>query len=96
MPRAIWNNHVIAEAPESEIERVEGNAYFPLAAVKREYLRASETHTTCPWKGEASYYDVVVDGQANADAAWYYPAPSAQAAKIKDHIAFWHGVQVDD
>jgi uncharacterized protein (DUF427 family) len=96
MPKAIWNNQVIAEAADAEIERVEGNAYFPLAAVKREFLRPSASHTTCPWKGVASYYDVVVDGKVNADAAWYYPEPSAAAANIKDHVAFWHGVQVED
>lgn len=96
MPRAIWNNHVIAEAFESEIEHVEGNAYFPLSGVKREFLQPSNNHTFCPWKGEASYYDVVVDGQTNPDAAWYYPEPYAAASRIKDHVAFWHGVKVEN
>lgn len=96
MPRASWNNHVIAEAPESEIERVEANAYFPLSAVKRECLRPSQAHTYCPWKGEASYFDVVVDGKVNADAAWYYAAPYAAAEKIRGRVAFWHGVQVEN
>lgn len=96
MPRAIWNDQVIAEAPENAVEHVEGNVYFPLSAVKREFLRSSDTHTICPWKGTASYYDVVVDGQVNTDAAWYYPEPSAQAANIRDHVAFWHGVKVED
>lgn len=95
MPRAIWNNQVIAEAPSTEIHRVEGNVYFPPSAVKREFLRPSGIHTMCVWKGEASYYDVVVDGQVNKDAAWYYPEPSAMAARLKDYIAFWRGVRVE-
>jgi uncharacterized protein (DUF427 family) len=96
MPRAIWNNQVIAEAPAKEIHRVEGNVYFPLSAVKREYLRPSDTHTSCPWKGIAGHYDVVVDGQENGDAAWYYPEPYSVAAQIKDCVAFWHGVKVEE
>lgn len=96
MPRAVWNKQVIAEAPSTDIHRVEGNVYFPLSAVKREFLRPSETHTQCFWKGTASYYNVEVDGEVNKDAAWYYPEPSAMAARIKDHIAFWHGVSVEE
>ncbi len=96
MPRAIWNNQVIAEAPANMIHLVEGNVYFPLSAVKREFLRTSDTHTRCFWKGIASYYDVVVDGQVNDDAAWFYPEPSSKAARIKDHVAFWHGVKVEE
>jgi uncharacterized protein (DUF427 family) len=96
MPKAIWNNRVIAEAAVGEIHRVEGNVYFPLSAVKREYLRPSDTHTRCFRKGIASYYDVVVDGRANDDAAWYYPDPSGMAANIKGHVAFWHGVKVEE
>jgi uncharacterized protein (DUF427 family) len=96
MPKAIWNNQVIAEAPDAQIERVEGNAYFPLSAVKRRFLRPSASHTFCFWKGEASYYDVVVNGAVNADAAWYYVDPFAAAARIRDHVAFWHGVRVED
>lgn len=92
MAQATWNGVVIAESDAYEM--VEGNVYFPREAVKREYLRDSATHTLCPWKGTASYYDVVVDGQANADAAWYYPTPFDAAARIRDHIAFWKGVQV--
>lgn len=92
MAQATWNGVVIAESDAYEM--VEGNVYFPREAVKREYLRDSATHTLCPWKGTASYYDVVVDGQANADAAWYYPTPLDAAARIRDHIAFWKGVQV--
>jgi uncharacterized protein (DUF427 family) len=92
MPKAIWNGQVIAES--DRCETVEGNCYFPPAAVKREFLQESATHTTCGWKGVASYYDVVVNGQKNADAAWYYPEPKDAAAQIKDRIAFWHGVEV--
>ncbi|WP_420127995.1 DUF427 domain-containing protein [Longimicrobium sp.] len=93
MARAIWNGAVIAESDQVEV--VEGNVYFPPRSVKREYLQASETHTVCGWKGTASYYDLVVDGKANADAAWYYPDPMAAAANIRDHVAFWKGVEVE-
>ena len=93
MARAIWKGAVLAESDRTQV--VEGNHYFPAAAVKREYLRDSATHTICGWKGEASYYDVVVDGEANRDAAWYYPDPKTEAANIKDHVAFWRGVQVE-
>jgi uncharacterized protein (DUF427 family) len=96
MPRAIWNDQVIAEAQESEVEHVEGNVYFPLSAVRREFLKPSYTHTTCPWKGIASYYNVVVNDIVNVDAAWYYPEPYEKAAHIRDHVAFWHGVTVED
>lgn len=96
MPKAIWNNQVIAEAPSTEIHRIEENVYFPLSAVKREFLQASDTHTNCFWKGTASYYNVVVDGKVNADAAWYYPEPSEMAARIKNHVAFWRGVKVEE
>jgi len=93
MPRAIWNGVVLAESDHCEV--VENNCYFPPSAVKREHLRESATHTHCPWKGDASYYDVVADGQTNKDAAWYYPAPKDAAANIKDHVAFWKGVTVE-
>jgi uncharacterized protein (DUF427 family) len=73
---------------------VEGNHYFPPAAVNKQYLLASNTKTMCPWKGEAQYYTVFVDGDANPDAAWYYAAPKEAAAQIRDHVAFWKGVQV--
>jgi uncharacterized protein (DUF427 family) len=96
MPRAIWKDHVIAEASSADIHRVEGNVYFPPSAVKREYLQSSASHTHCPWKGKASYYNVVVDGEVNEDAAWYYPEPSTLAARIKDYVAFWHGVEVEE
>lgn len=74
---------------------VEGNHYFPVADVRQEHLRPSESHTTCHWKGVASYYDVVVDGKENRDAAWYYPEPSKAAHPIRGKIAFWHGVKVE-
>ena len=73
---------------------VEGNHYFPRTSIQEQYLRKSENHTTCYWKGEASYYDIVVDDQINKDAAWYYPDPSDAAMQIKDYIAFWKGVRV--
>jgi uncharacterized protein (DUF427 family) len=92
MPKATWNGAVIAESDETVI--VEGNHYFPIESVKSEYLSESDTHTRCFWKGTASYYDVVVDGESNPDAAFYYPTPSQAASQIKDHIAFWRGVQV--
>ncbi len=95
MPRATWNGAVLAEAPEDEVEIVEGNVYFPRNAVDGRYLQASDTHTLCPWKGTASYYHVVVDGQENRDAAWYYPEPSAAAGQIQDRVAFWRGVRVE-
>ncbi len=93
MPRAIWNGVVLAESDRCEL--VEGNQYFPSDAIDRRYVRDSATHTVCSWKGTASYLDVVVNGETNADAAWYYPAPKAAAAAIKDHVAFWRGVQIE-
>ena len=93
MARATWNGAVLAESDETVV--VEGNHYFPPEAVRREFLRDSSSHTTCYWKGLASYYDVVVDGEVNKDAAWYYPSPSDAAEKIKGYIAFWHGVKVE-
>lgn len=92
MARAIWNDTVIAESDDTIV--VEGNHYFPPESLVREHFRASEKHTVCPWKGTASYFDVVVDGQTNADAAWTYPDPKDAAAEIKDRVAFWKGVEV--
>lgn len=93
MAKAIWNGTVIAESDETVM--VEGNHYFPPESVKREFLDDSRTHTSCYWKGMASYYDVVVEGQANPDAAWYYPDPSKAADQIKGYVAFWRGVKVE-
>lgn len=93
MPRAIWNGAVLAESDRCVV--VEGNQYFPADAINSEYFQPSDTHTTCPWKGVASYYNVVVDGKVNKDAAWYYPTPKDAAKQITGHIAFWRGVQVE-
>lgn len=90
--KATWNNVEIAESDQTVV--VEGNHYFPPDKINKDYFRESSTHTHCPWKGEASYYDVVVNGQVNKDAAWYYPEPKDAAAEIKDHVAFWRGVKV--
>lgn len=94
MPKALWNERVIAES--ERVESVEGNAYFPPGSIRKEHLGPSDTRTTCHWKGIASYYDVIVDGKVNKDAAWYYPDPKPEAAHIKDHIAFWRGVKVEE
>jgi uncharacterized protein (DUF427 family) len=96
MPKAIWNDAVIAEAPSAKVELVEGNTYFPADAVRKDYLQASGHHSVCAWKGTASYYHVVVDGETNKDAAWYYPAPKKAAEQISGYIAFWHGVKIED
>ena len=93
MAKATWNGTVIAESDETVV--VEGNHYFPPEAINREFFAESQAQTTCPWKGTASYYDVIVDGDTNRGAAWYYPAPKAAAADIKDHVAFWRGVKID-
>jgi uncharacterized protein (DUF427 family) len=90
--RAIWNNAVLAESDDTVV--LEGNHYFPPDSIRGEFLRPSDTHTTCPWKGQASYYDVVVGHEVNKDAAWYYPAVKEAAAEIEGRIAFWKGVKV--
>jgi len=90
--KAIWNNQVIAESNETIV--VEGNQYFPKDSIKKEYFKESITYTTCPWKGLASYYDVVVDGKTNSDAAWYYPKPNDAAKEITGYVAFWKGVEI--
>jgi len=92
MPRAIWNGVTLAESNRCEV--VEGNQYFPPDSVNRQYFKESSTHTICPWKGQASYYTIVVDGKENKNAAWYYPDPKEAAKQIKDYIAFWRGVKV--
>ncbi len=91
--KAIWNNTTIAESDKTVV--VEGNHYFPVATINRDYFQPSDKQTICPWKGKASYYNVVVNGQVNKDAAWYYPEPKDAAAQIKDHVAFWRGVKVE-
>ncbi|MDE3076410.1 MAG: DUF427 domain-containing protein [Chloroflexota bacterium] len=92
MAKATWNGAVLAESDATVV--VEGNHYFPAASVKREYLRESNTKTTCHWKGLASYYSIEVNGAVNEDAAWYYSAPSDAAKSIAGRIAFWKGVKV--
>jgi uncharacterized protein (DUF427 family) len=94
VPKAVWNGAVIAEAPESATVALEGNIYFPEAAVDKTYLKASDKHTICPWKGTASYYDLEVAGKTNAAAAWYYPEPKSAAENIRGRVAFWKGVEV--
>ena len=94
MPTASWNGAVIAQATDEQVELVENNVYFPWSAVTQQYLRPSSHTTVCPWKGTASYYDLVVDGQTNANAAWYYPQPKDAAKQIAGHVAFWRGVSV--
>ena len=93
MARAIWNGVVIAESDDTVV--VEGNHYFPVDSVNPEYLAGNPAHTICPWKGTASYYDVVVAGQTNTGAAWYYPDPKPAASDIKNSVAFWRSVVVD-
>ncbi len=97
--KAIWNNQVIAEAEEKDLINIEGNWYFPPSSIKQEYFKPSDQHTTCVWKGEASYYDVVVNGEINEGSAWYYPEPKdGSIDKVgKDfsgYVAFWHGVEI--
>jgi uncharacterized protein (DUF427 family) len=92
MAKAIWNGTVLAESDRCRL--VENNYYFPPEAIRREYFEESDTHTVCPWKGTASYYDLVVDGRRNKDAAWYYPEPKTAAENIRGHVAFWRGVEV--
>ncbi len=93
MAKATWQNATVAESAQTE--QVEGNYYFPEAAIRKQYFQRSEHTTVCPWKGTAHYYDVVVDGQKNANAAWYYPEPKAAAENIRGHVAFWKGVKVE-
>lgn len=92
--KAVWNGVTLAESDRTIV--VEGNHYFPPEAIKSQYFQPSATHTTCPWKGLASYYDVVVNGQTNRDAAWYYPTPKPAADQIAGYIAFWRGVKVQN
>jgi uncharacterized protein (DUF427 family) len=92
--RATWNGTTIAESDETVV--VEGNHYFPRESVRPDVLQESELTSHCPWKGDASYFSLSVDGAVNPDAAWYYPAPKDAAAQIKDHVAFWRGVEVSE
>jgi uncharacterized protein (DUF427 family) len=90
--KAIWNNTLIAESDDTVL--VEGNHYFPESALKREFVTFSNHKTSCPWKGQASYYSLIVNGEVNVDAVWYYPDPKPEAANIKGRVAFWKGVKV--
>ncbi len=99
--KAIWNNETIAEASKEELIRIEGNWYFPPKSLNWEFLSESDHHTICPWKGEASYYDITVAGEVNKDAAWYYPQPKeGSVERVKkdfaNYVAFWHGVEVTE
>ena len=90
--KAVWKNQIIAESQETIL--LEGNHYFPLDSIQKEFFENSDLHTNCPYKGQASYYTIVVNGERNKDAAWYYPNPKKQFEKITDRIAFWKGVQI--
>lgn len=91
--KASWNGTVIAES--SETIKIEGNHYFPPSSLKKEYFVASDLHSSCPWKGVASYYDIAINGEVNKDAAWYYPNALEKAIHVKDYVAFWKGVSVE-
>ncbi len=93
MARATWNGAVLAESDSYEV--VENNIYFPPNSINREYFRESDHQSVCPWKGTASYFDIVVEENTNRNAAWYYPHPSDAAQNIKDHVAFWKGVKIE-
>ena len=99
--KAFWKNEVIAEAPQEDLIRIEGNWYFPPTSIKKKFFTPSTLHTVCPWKGEASYYNLTVHGEENLDAAWYYHEPrdgsvSRVGRDFKDYVAFWHGVEVGE
>jgi len=99
--KATWNNTVIAEAPKEELIRIEGNWYFPPSALRKDFFKDSDHHTTCPWKGEASYFDIVIDGKVNDFGAWFYPDPKLSAIErvghdFTDYVAFWNGVDVSE
>jgi uncharacterized protein (DUF427 family) len=90
--KAIWNNQIIAESDDTLV--IEGNQYFPPSSIKSEFFKPSQTHTTCHWKGIASYYSIEVNGEVNKDAAWYYPETKSAAREIQGYVAFWKGVKV--
>ncbi len=92
--KAIWNNQIVAESDQTLV--IEGNHYFPPSSIKSEFFKSSVTHTTCPWKGQASYHTLEVDGESNKDAAWFYPEPKPAAKEIKGYVAFWRGVKVTE
>ena len=92
--KAIWNHEIIAESQNTLV--VENNQYFPPDAIKKDFFKTSATHSICPWKGEASYFSIEVNGKVNKDAAWYYPQPKDAAKQIKDYVAFWKGVEITE
>lgn len=92
--KAIWENQVLAESNETIV--IENNHYFPPSSLNTQYFTKSDATTICPWKGTASYYNILVNGKENIDAAWYYPSPKEAASEIVDHVAFWHGVKVTE
>jgi len=94
MPKASWKGVVLAETDRHEV--VEGNIYFPADTINREYFSDSDTHSNCPWKGDASYYHITVNDEVNRDAAWYYPQAKDAAKNIEGYVAFWRGVEVSE
>ncbi len=94
MIRALWNGEIIAESDDTVV--VEGNHYFPIDSVRSDVLQSSATTSVCPWKGQASYFTLLVAGKENRDAAWFYLNPSAEASNIKDRVAFWNGVTIEN
>ncbi len=90
--KAIWNGKIIAES--NKTINVENNEYFPLESINPDFLYKSDNKSTCPWKGQASYYNIIVCGKVNTDAAWYYPEPKQMAKQIKNHVAFWKGIEI--
>ena len=92
MAKAIWNEAILAESKDFEV--VEGNVYFPMDSINKKYFNTSDTHSTCFWKGNASYYNLEVSGEMNKNAAWYYPEPKSKAENIKNYVAFWKGVEI--
>lgn len=92
--KAIYNGEIIAESNDTIV--IEGNHYFPPSSLKKNFFKESSTHSTCPWKGLASYYTIEVNGATNNDAAWFYPNPSDRAKEIKDYVAFWNGVEINE
>ena len=99
--KAIWNNEIIAEAPKEDLIRIEGNWYFPPKTIEWQFFDESDHHTICPWKGEASYYNVTVNGDSNQEAAWYYPELKDGSVErvgkdFANYVAFWHGVEVKE
>jgi uncharacterized protein (DUF427 family) len=94
MAKAVWNGKVVAESSDHKV--VEGNIYFPPGSIDKNFFKPSGTHSVCPWKGTASYFHLEVNGEVNEDAAWFYPEPKEAAAEIKDYVAFWRGVEVQD